>query len=128
MYLCRLVLELYYKFIFFVILLYNMLVKINDYTSSKFYQVTGNKNILYDTKNGILYFRNKSNRLQELPDQKRNLVKLEKLLDNYELESDYSLKVKERNIIKPIQKQINMSRKKRVVKNKSRKNTIFFNF
>jgi hypothetical protein len=105
-----------------------MLVKINDYTSSKFYQVTGNKNILYDTKSGILYFRNNSNRLQELPDQKRNLVKLKKLLDNYGLETDYGLKDKERNIIKPIQKQINMSRKKRVAKNKSRKNKFFFNF
>ena len=116
------------NFIFFIIvLLYNMLVKINDYTSSKFYHLTGNKNLLYDTKSGILYFRNNSNRLQELPDQNRNLVKLEKLLDNYWLESDDGLKVKERNLIKPIQKQINMSRKKKAAKNKSKRNKSFFN-
>ena len=108
-----------------IILLYNMLVKINDYTSSKFYFLTGNKSLLYDTKNGILYFRNNSNSLQELPDQNRNLVKLKKLLDNYRFESDYGLNVKERNIIKPIQKQINMSRKKRAAKNKTKKNTFF---
>ncbi len=108
-----------------IILLYNMLVKINDYTSSKFYFLTGNKSLLYDTKNGILYFRNNSNSLQELPDQNRNLVKLKKLLDNYRFDSDYELNVKERNIIKPIQKQINMSRKKRAAKNKSKKNTFF---
>ena len=103
-----------------------MLVKINDYTSSKFYLVTGNKSLLYDTKSGILYFRNNSNRLQELPDQNRNLVKLKRLLDNYRFDSDFSLDVKERNIIKPIQRQINMSRKKKATaKNKSKKNTSF---
>jgi hypothetical protein len=102
-----------------------MLVKINDYTSSKFYLVTGNKNLLYDTKSGILSFRNTSNRLQELPDQKRNLVKLKKLLDNYRFDSDYGLDVKERNIIKPIQRQINMSRKQKATKNKSKKNKLF---
>ena len=102
-----------------------MLVKINDYISSKFYFLTGNKSLLYDTKNGILYFRNNSNSLQELPNQNRNLVKLKKLLDNYRFDSDYELNVKERNIIKPIQKQINMSRKKRVAKNKTKKNTFF---
>jgi hypothetical protein len=105
-----------------------MLVKINDYTSSKFYLVTGNKSLLYDTKSGILYFRNSSHRLQELPDQNRNLVKLKKLLDNYRFDSDYSLTIKERNIIKPIQKQITMSRKKKTTtKNKSKKN-MFFGF
>ena len=102
-----------------------MLVKINDYTSSKFYLVTGNKSLLYDTKSGILYFRNNSNRLQKLPDQNRNLVKLKKLLENYRFDSDYSLKSKERNIIKPIQRQINMSRKKKATKNKSKKNRFF---
>ena len=102
-----------------------MLVKINGYTSSKFYLVTGNKSLLYNTKSGILYFRNTSNRLQELPDQNRNLVKLKKLLDNYRFDSDFSLDGKERNIIKPIQKQINMSRKKRATKNKSKKNRFF---
>ena len=104
-----------------------MLVKINDYTSSKFYLVTGNKSLLYDTKSGILYFRNNSNRLQKLPDQNRNLVKLKKLLDNYPFDSDFGLDVKERNIIKPIQRQINMSRKKKATKNKSKKN-MFFGF
>ena len=102
-----------------------MLVKINDYTSSKFYSVTGNKILLYDTKSGILYFRNNSNRLQKLPDQNRNLVKLKKLLDNYPFDSDFGLDVKERNIIKPIQRQINMSRKKKATKNKSKKNRFF---
>ena len=102
-----------------------MLVKINDYTSSKFYLVTGNKSLLYDTKSGILYFRNSSHRLQELPDQNRNLVKLKKLLDNYRFDSDFGLDVKERNIIKPIQRQINMSRKKKATKNKSKKNRFF---
>ena len=102
-----------------------MLVKINDYTSSKFYLVTGNKSLLYDTKSGILYFRNNSNRLQELPAQDRNLVKLKKLLDNYRFDSDFGLDVKERNIIKPIQRQINMSRKKKATKNKSKKNRFF---
>ena len=103
-----------------------MLVKINGYTSSKFYSVTGNKSLLYDTKSGILYFRNSLHRLQELPDQNRNLVKLKKLLENYRFDSDYSLKSKERNIIKPIQRQINMSRKKKATaKNKSKKNRFF---
>ena len=103
-----------------------MLVKINGYISSKFYSVTGNKSLLYNTKSGILYFRNTSNRLQELPDQNRNLVKLKKLLENYRFDSDYSLKSKERNIIKPIQRQINMSRKKKATaKNKSKKNRFF---
>jgi hypothetical protein len=102
-----------------------MLVKINDYTSSKFYLLTGNKSLLYDTKSGILYFRNNSNRLQELPDQNRNLVKLKKLLENYRFDSDFSLKSKERNIIKPIQHQINMSRKKKATKNTSKKNRFF---
>ena len=102
-----------------------MLVKINDYTSSKFYSVTGNKSLLYDTKGVILYFRNSSNRLQDLPSQDRNLVKLKKLLDNYPFDSDFGLDVKERNIIKPIQQQINMSRKKKATKNKSKKNRFF---
>jgi len=100
-----------------------MLVKINDYTSSKFYHLTGNKSLLYNTKSGILYFRNTSNRLQELPDQNRNIVKLKKLLDNYGSETDFNLNIKERNIIK----QINMSRKKKAAKNKTKKNK-FLNF
>jgi len=98
-----------------------MLVKINDYTSSKFYHLTGNKSLLYNTKSGILYFRNTSNRLQELPDQNRNIVKLKKLLDNYGSETDFNLNIKERNIIK----QINMSRKKKAAKNKTKKNDFF---
>jgi hypothetical protein len=102
-----------------------MLVKMNDYTSSKFYSVTGNKALLYDTKSGILYFRNNSHKLRELPDQNRNLVKLKKLLDNYEFDTDFGLNVKERNIIKPIQRQINISRKKRATKNRSKKNKFF---
>jgi len=100
-----------------------MLVKINDYTSSKFFHLTGNKSLLYNTKNGILYFRNTSNRLQELPDQNRNIVKLKKVLDNYGAETDFNIHIKERNIIK----QINMSRKKNASKRKTKKNT-FLNF
>ena len=98
-----------------------MLVKINDYTSSKFFHLTGNKSLLYNTKSGILYFRNTSNRLQELPDQNRNIVKIKKLLDNYGSETDFNLNIKERNIIK----QINMSRKKKAAKNKTKKNDFF---
>ena len=98
-----------------------MLVKINDYTSSKFFHLTGNKSLLYNTKSGILYFRNTLNRLQELPDQNRNIVKLKKLLDNYGSETDFNLHIKERNIIK----QINMSRKKKAAKNKTKKNDFF---
>ena len=104
-----------------------MLVKINDYTSSKFYHLTGNKSLLYNTKSGILYFRNTSNRLQELPAQNRNIVKLKKLLDNYGSDTDFSLNIKERNLIHPIQKQINMSRKKKAAHHKTKSNK-FLNF
>ena len=98
-----------------------MLVKINDYTSSKFYHLTENKSLLYNTTSGILYFRNTSNRLQELPDQNRNIVRLKKLLENYGSDTDFSLHIKERNIIK----QINMSRKKKATKHKTKKNNFF---
>ena len=78
-----------------------MKVKINNYTSSHFSKIIGKSNLFFDTKNGMLYYKD-NNKLQELPDQKRNLVKLQKLLENYWSDSDIALSQKEQDIIKPI--------------------------
>ena len=80
-----------------------MKVKINNYTTSQFSKIIGKSNLFFDTQNGVLYYK-VNNKLQELPDQKRNLIKLKKLLDNYWAESDVALSQKERDIIKPIEK------------------------
>jgi hypothetical protein len=42
-----------------------MKVKINNYTSSQFSKVIGKSNLFFDTKNGLLYYK-ENNKLQEL--------------------------------------------------------------
>ena len=54
-----------------------MTIKFDHYVASLFKQ----SSLLFDNKKGILYYRNKSNKLQELPNQSRNLMKLRKILD-----------------------------------------------
>ena len=97
-----------------------MKVKINNYTSSQFSKVIGKSNLFYDTKNRILYYK-KNNKLQELPDQKRNLVKLNRLLENYWSDSDIALSQKEQDIIKTMGKQIRITQKKKDKINKTKK-------
>jgi hypothetical protein len=50
------------------------------------------------------------------------LVKLNRLLENYWLDSDIALSQKEQDIIKPIGKQIRITQKKKDKINKTKKN------
>jgi hypothetical protein len=98
-----------------------MKVQINNYTSSQFAKVIGKSNLFFDTKNGLLYYK-ENNKLQELPDQKRNLVKLNRLLEDYWSISDIALSQKEQDIIKQMGKQIRTTQKRKDKLNKTKKN------
>jgi len=97
-----------------------MKIKFDNYVCSHFNQ----QNMLFDTNNGILYYKNKSNKLQEIPNQYRNLVKLKKILDNHPDNDDYQRIVFSKEI-KHIQKQITKRRKMNEKKTKKR---VLFHF
>ena len=99
-----------------------MLIKYDSYVSKFFYHIIGQKNIFYNTKTGILFYRN-FNKLQELPNQKRNLVKLERILKDYTNDSGHL--VDERSI-KLLKKQNTRHIKEK--ERKTRKSRTFFGF
>lgn len=75
-----------------------MKVKLNSIICKQF----GNKSIFYE--DGVIYYRDKKNRIKELPNQKRSLTKLVKGLENYSDETDFTLKEPERKVLKQLQK------------------------
>ena len=85
-----------------------MKIKFDSYVNSKFKQ----NNILFETKNGVLYYKNKANKLQELPYQNRNLLKLKKILEDHPDNDDFQ-RIFYANELKEIQKQINYTKKQK---------------
>ena len=103
-----------------------MKIKFDHYVNSKFTQ----KNILFETKNGLLYYKNKANKLEELPYQNRNLLKLKKILEDHPDNDDFQ-RIFYANELKEIQKQINYTKKQKGKKvnnqkqSKTKKKTFF---
>lgn len=75
-----------------------MKVKFNPFICEKF----GNKSIYYE--NGVIYYRDRSNKIKELPNQKRSIAILTKALESYSDETDYRLKQPENKILSQLQK------------------------
>jgi hypothetical protein len=101
-----------------------MKIKFDHYVASLFKQ----SSLLFDNKKGILYYRNKSNKLQELPNQSRNLMKLRKILENHPDNDDYNKMVYEKEI-KEINKTIRLNttkKKKSTLGNRKTKTNHFF--
>ena len=89
-----------------------MRIKVNDYSSSKFSQ---KGNLYYDTKKDVLYYKENGS-LKEMPNQKRNVKKLERVLSTHDDDSDVRLREKERGLLTHLQKTV-----KRISSSKSRK-------
>jgi len=69
-----------------------MKVKLNPYICQQF-----NKKHLF-FEDGVIYYRDQK-KMKELPNQKRNITKLTKALDNYSDESDDPLKEPEKLLL-----------------------------
>ena len=104
----------------------NDLVEITPYISSLISDHVSkllgkNKSLLFDMKNGILYYTDKRNQLKLLPNQDRNLKKLYDLIDHYcnpHTDFEYVIPRKQCDLRKPIQKTMT---KKEKIKNKTKK-------
>lgn len=56
---------------------YYMKIKFDSYVASQF----NRSSLLFDNKTGVLFYRNSANTLQIVPNQRRNLVKLKRILE-----------------------------------------------
>jgi hypothetical protein len=74
-----------------------MKAKLNSFVCEKF----GNKSIYFE--NGVIYYRDQD-KIKELPQQKRNLNKLRKVLQSYSDDTDFRLKTPEMNVLIQLQK------------------------
>lgn len=98
-----------------------MRIKINNYSSSKFCK---NGNLYYDTSKNVLYYKI-GRSLKEMPNQKKNIKKLERVLSKYDDDSDVRLKEKERDLLLYLQKNNKKSVKKiNSVLRKTKKNIL----
>lgn len=77
-----------------------MKVKFNSFVCEKF----GNKSISY--KNGVIF-----QGIKELPNQKKNTIKLIKALESYSDETDFRLKEPEMKVLRELQKSRRRTRK-----------------
>jgi hypothetical protein len=100
-----------------------MKIKFDNYVNTKFKQT----NLLFDKDAGILYNKNASNKLKELPNQNRNLIKLKKILENHPDNDDYQ-KIVYLTEIKEIQKNLNKTKRNKIKQNKQTKTQKIFGY
>ena len=97
-------------------------MKFDSFVNSHFKQT----NLLFDTDKGILYFRNaRTKKMEEMPDQERNISKLKRILDNHPVNDD-TQHIVYSNEIKALQKRINQTKKKQTKKKQTKKKKIWF--
>ena len=108
-----------------------MIVKITAYISSLISDhvsklVGKNKNLLFNTENGMLYYKDKHNQSKLLPNQERNLKKLDDWFEHYcntHTDFEYNIPRKQCDLRKPIQKTM---AKREKAKNKTKKRKGWF--
>jgi hypothetical protein len=110
-----------------------MIVEISAYISSlisdRVSKLIGkNKSLLFDTEDGMLYYLDKHNQPKLLPDNERNLKKLDDLIEHYcnpYTDFEYNIPRKQCALRKPIQKSM---KKREKAKNKTNKKKGWFVF
>jgi hypothetical protein len=107
-----------------------MKIKISPYMSSLISDYVSrllgkSKGLIFDTETGLLYYKNSVNKLETLPNQKKNLKKIYDLLVEYSnsyTDFEYNINGDEYNAIKSMEKVLTKLEKQ----NKTKKRGLFY--